>query len=635
MTQEGFKRKLAAILSADAVGYSRLMAEDEAATVKTIASYREIMVFLIKQHRGRVVDSPGDNLLAEFASVVDAVQCAVAVQNEFQTRNAELDKNRRMEFRIGINLGDVIDEKDRIYGDGVNVAARLEALAEPGGICVSKTAFDQIETKLPFVYEYLGEQSVKNIPKPVGAYRVLMQPRVTVAGEQESKKTAHKRRITIIGGVVALILVAAVVGIWQFYMQRPSLKPASIEKMAFPLPDKPSIAVLPFTNMSGDPEQEYFCDGITEDLITDLSKITNLFVIARNSAFTYKGRAIKLSQVAEDLGVRYILEGSVRRHDNQVRINAQLIDALTGGHLWAERYDNNMINVFELQDIVNKKIVTALAVKLTAADEGHLLSKDTLNIEAYDIFLKGMSHYRNGTIDDIKLSISYLEKSIELDPNYSKAYAALAAVYMRVYSFGGESLVSGINEYKPRLRAEELIQLSMKHPTSLSFQIAAVIQIEKRMYDSAIDYAKQSIDLSPNDPESYYALAYCLAYAGKAEESLNYIDKAMRFDPYFPPNYLYVRGIAFFTAEKYREAAASFERLLIRNPDFTLAMPFLIASYSYLDKVNKAKEVVNSYSARYSMEPIFLLGTFQIYTPFKESKDLDRVVKGFQKAIKD
>lgn len=341
MTNEGFKRKLTTIFSADAVGYSRLMAENEAATVKTIATYREIMSSLIKKHRGRVVDSPGDNVLAEFSSVVDAVQCAVAVQYEFQARNAELAQNRRMEFRIGINLGDVIDEKDRIYGDGVNVAARLEALADPGGICVSTTAFDQIETKLPLGYEYLGEQSVKNIPKPVGAYRVLMKPRVTVAGEVENEKPAIVWQIPVLVGVIAVIVIGVAVGIWYFFM-RPTqftIEIASEEKMVFPLPDKPSLAVLPFVNLSDDQEQGYLAGGLTEIIITTLSKIPELFVIARNSTSPYKGKVVEVHQVAEDLGVHYVLQGSVQRSGKRLRVTAQLIDALKGHYIWSEKYD--------------------------------------------------------------------------------------------------------------------------------------------------------------------------------------------------------------------------------------------------------------------------------------------------------
>jgi len=393
MTQDGFKRKLTAILSADAVGYSRLMAEDEAATVKTIASYREIMASLIKQHRGRVVDSPGDNLLAEFPSVVDAVQCAVAVQNEFQTRNAELAENRRMDFRIGINLGDVIDEEDRIYGDGVNVAARLEALAEPGGICVSKTAFDQIETKLPFGYEYLGEQPVKNIPKPVGAYRVLMQPRVTVARESEKEKPTLSRRKPYLIGASALILLSIAVGIWQFYARRPVIEPASVEKMAYPLPEKPSIAVLPFDNLSGDPKQDYLADGISENIITALSYIPQMFVIARNSSFTYKGKPVKIQQVSEELGVRYILEGSVLKSRDKIRITAQLIDALTGGHIWSERYEREIEDIFNLLDKITLATVVALQVKLTDGEQARMWFGSTRNFEAWGYVVKGMGFF--------------------------------------------------------------------------------------------------------------------------------------------------------------------------------------------------------------------------------------------------
>jgi adenylate cyclase len=384
MTQEGFKRKLTAILSADVAGYSRLMADDEAATVKTLATYREVMASLIKQHRGRVVDSPGDNVLAEFPSVVDAVQCAVAVQKEFQSRNAALPENRRMEFRIGINLGDVIEEEDRIYGDGVNIAARLESLADPGGICVSKTAFDHIETKLPLGYEYLGEQELKNIPKPVGVYKVVMEPRVTVADRIEKKKALPiwRRKAILSGGVALIVLIIAAV-IWNFYFRLPPIEPASVERMAFPLPEKPSIAVLPFVNMSGDPGQEYFSDGLSEEIITALSKTSQMFVIARNSTFSYKGKQVKVQQVAEELGVRYVLEGSVRKSEDRLRITAQLIDAITGRHLWAERYDRDLKDIFALQDEITLKILNALRLKLTDGVYASVTEKGTNNLEAY------------------------------------------------------------------------------------------------------------------------------------------------------------------------------------------------------------------------------------------------------------
>ena len=367
MAQEGFKRKLTAILSADVEGYSRLMGENEEATVRTLTTYREVLSTLIQQHNGKVLDSPGDNLLAEFVSVVDAVQCAVAVQKEIQARNVEMPESRRMEFRIGINLGDVIEEEERIYGDGVNIAARLEGLAKPGGICISKTAFDHIESKLPYGYEYLGDQTVKNIAKPVGAYQVVMEPRVTIVGKPEDEKSAKVRRMPILIGAVAVLVLAFAVGIWQFYMRRPTIEPASVDKMALPLPDKPSIAVLPFDNLSGDSEQEYFSDGITNDIITDLSKFRDLFVVARNSTFTYKNKPTKVQEVSRELGVRYVLEGGVQKAGDRVRINVQLIDATTGQHLWAERFDRSIDDIFAVQDEITEKIVAAVYIKVDLA----------------------------------------------------------------------------------------------------------------------------------------------------------------------------------------------------------------------------------------------------------------------------
>ncbi|NIS71775.1 MAG: adenylate/guanylate cyclase domain-containing protein [Proteobacteria bacterium] len=434
MTAQGVKRKLSAILSADVEGYSRLMAQDEVATVQTLTAYREAMTSLIQQHRGRVVDSPGDNLLAEFSSVVDAVQCAVSVQKEFQARNAELPEERRMEFRIGINLGDVIEEEDRIYGDGVNIAARLEALADPGGICVSKTAFDHIETKLPLGYEYLGDQTVKNIPKPVGAYRVVMEPRVTVVGKEEEKKPSFFRgRRAILAGVIAAVVVVIAVVVWRFYLTptQPTVEPASVDKMVFPLPDKPSIAVLPFTNLSGDPEQEYFSDGITEEIITALSRVPKLFVIARNSTFTYKGKPVKVKQVAEELGVRYVLEGGVRKAGDKVRITAQLIDATKGHHLWADRYDRELKDVFALQDEITLKILTAMQVKLTEGEQARATAKGTNNLEAYLKILQANEYiFHRLNIESNALGRQLAEGAIALDPEYASAYFALGRAHV-------------------------------------------------------------------------------------------------------------------------------------------------------------------------------------------------------------
>jgi len=342
MADESFKRKLAAILSADVEGYSRLMDDDEEATVRTLTAYRTAITDLVQQFRGRVVDSPGDNILADFTSVVDAVNCAVEIQRDLAERNAELPDNRKMQFRIGVNLGDVIDEDGRIYGDGVNIAARMESLAEAGGICISGRAHDQVENKLGLEYEDLGKHQVKNIARPIQVYRVLSYPGAAAHRVVQAKTNLGRRWRKIGLSVAVVVLVVAALGIWQFYMRRPTVEPASVEKMAFPLPEKPSIAVLPFDNMSGDPEQDYIADGFTENIITGLSQIPAMFVIARNSVFTYKGKPVKVKQVSEELGVKYVLEGSIQKVGDRLRVNAQLIDALEGHHLWAERHDRDL-----------------------------------------------------------------------------------------------------------------------------------------------------------------------------------------------------------------------------------------------------------------------------------------------------
>jgi TolB-like protein/class 3 adenylate cyclase len=331
MADEGFKRKLAAILSADVIGYSRLMRDDEEATVRDIAAHRVLISDIIQQHNGRVVDSPGDNILAEFASVVDAVNAAIKIQQEIKRSNADTSPDRRMEFRIGINLGDVIEEEQRIYGDGVNIAARVEGLAAAGGISISGTVYEHIKDKLSLGYHYLGEQDVKNISEPVRVYRLLTGPEDAGKLIGAEKRSSKSRWLWVAAAAVLVVVVG--LGIRQFYMRRPAVEPASVEKMAYPLPDKPSIAVLPFDNMSGDPEQEFFSDGLVEEIITALSSVPELFVIARNSTFIYKGKPVKVQQISEELGVQYVLEGSVRKSGEKVRITAQLIDALKGHHL--------------------------------------------------------------------------------------------------------------------------------------------------------------------------------------------------------------------------------------------------------------------------------------------------------------
>ena len=635
MAAEVVKRKVTAILSADVKGYSRLMEEDEATTVQTLKARRELMTSFIEQHRGRVVDSPGDNLLAEFASVVEAVDCAVKIQEELKAKNAELPENGRMEFRIGVHLGDIIEDEERIYGDGVNIAARIEGMAEAGGICVSRTAYDSVKNKLNLGYEYLGEHTVKNISEPVQVYRVLTEPEAvgSIVYKHRRDDPRHKRRSTIIA-LVFLIVGLGVFAIWNFYLSSTSIEPASVEKMAFPLPDKPSIAVLPFDNLSGDAEQEYFADGMTDDLITDLSKVGGLFVIARNSMFTYKGKPVMVKQVAEELGVRYVLEGSVRRAGKQVRINAQLIDATTGGHLWAERYDGKMDDVFALQDRITRKIVGALAVKLTASEEKQATRKETDSAEAYDAFLKGWAHYRRSNPDDYVQAISYFEEAVKQDPNYSRAHAALAGVYWRSAWFGWY-LRLGIVYSEAREKANQHLQEAMKDPTPLAHNVASRMHAAESRHQEAITEATRAIVLDANDPDGYEAMASALTLAGSPAEGADSIKKAMRLNPHYPHVYLVALGLAQFGMERFDEAATSLEQFTRLKPDTDFGFLFLAATYGHLGREQEARSAIETFNgvrAKSGWTRPLNLQSINLGWGFKERTDLERLRDGLRKA---
>ncbi|MGE0684080.1 MAG: adenylate/guanylate cyclase domain-containing protein [Candidatus Binatia bacterium] len=509
------QRKLAAIFSADVKGYSRLMGEDEVATIRTLTAYRETMTTLIRQHRGRVVDSPGDNMLAEFGSVVDAVQSAVAIQNELQTRNATLSDSRKMEFRIGINVGDIIVEGERIYGDGVNIAARLESLAEPGGICVSSVVYDQVENKLADLnlrYEHLGEQIVKNIAKPVTAYRISIEPQTPTPSLSSSPSPVRPFASSSLTSHFSVLTAL----------------------------DKPSIAVLPFTNLSGDAEQEYFSDGITEDLLTDLSKLSGLFVISRNSVFLYKGKAVKPEQIGKELGARYMLEGSVRKAANRVRVTAQLIDTSTGYHLWAERYDRELEDIFAVQDEVTQKIVAALQITLTTGERSRLGRPPTTNLEAYEYFLRGLETFARRTPEANALARQMFERAIELDPRFAAAYARLGRVYMveRAFQWSDD----------PQLpeRAAALAQQAIALDDALpgAHQTLAYVYLLTRQFDLAIAEARQAVALDPNDADACVTLGEILSCAGEPQKAVDLVEKALRLDPHNPPSYLFSLGQA-------------------------------------------------------------------------------------------
>ncbi len=622
-----FKRKLTAVFSADVVGYSRLMGEDEAGTLRTLEIYKGVMSDLIRQHRGRVVDSPGDNVLAEFASVVDAVQCAVAVQKELQARNTELPENRRMQFRIGINLGDVIEEGERIYGDGVNIAARLEALADEGGICISKAAFDHIESKLPLGYEYLGEQTVKNIAKPVGAYKVLMEPRVTgLERRGPAKEVPVWRRKPVLAGAMAVLVVIIGAAVWNFYLRPPKIEPASVEKMAYPLPDKPSIAVLPFVNMSDDPKQEYFSDGLTEEIITALSKTPRVFVIARNSTFTYKGKPMRVKQVAEELGVRYVLEGSVRKSENHVRVTAQLIDALTGKHLWAERYDRDLKELFAIQDEITLEIIRALQVNLTEGEQARVIGRGTKDLQAY---LKAMEakeqFYRMDKQGSMKAKQLAIE-AIALDPNYAAPYSVLSSAHLLDLWFD----FSESPKESMRLAVEAAQKALALDPSDPRTHVGWVnLYIMQREYDKAIASAERAVALNPGGSRALGVLAMAVSYSCRFDEAVTLYEQALRLDPF--PSSIGLRnlGIAYRCVGRYEESVKQLKKAIELSPNDLFAHLSLAITYIKLGRDEEARAEATEILR---IHPKFSLNYYEKVNPLKCQAVLEDNIACLRKA---
>ena len=587
MNTQEVKRKLTVILSADVKGYGRLMGEDEEWTVHTLNTYKDMMRGLIQQHRGRIVDATGDNVLAEFASVVDAVQCAVEIQQVLRAKNALLPETRRMDFRIGVNLGDVIEEKDMLYGDGVNIAARLEGLAEAGGICISGSAYEQIENKLPLRYDYLGEHAVKNIAKPVRVYKAQIEPEVAPS--------------------------------------RPPVEVTSREKMAFPMPDKPSIAVLPFVNMSRDPEQEFFSDGITEEIITALSKVPNLFVIARNSTFTYKGKPVKVKQVSEELGVRCVLEGSVQKSGDRVRITAQLIDALSGHHLWAERYDRDLKDIFALQDEITMKVITALQVELTAGEMVGMIAKGTKNIDAFIKYLQAYELIDSARKEGNAHARKILEEAIALDPEYSRLYMGLAMTHTYDVWYGTtESTEQSL------ARAFELAQkaISLDDSNAAAYCVLANVYAMKKQYDKAIAECERAVSLDPNSAENIMRSGMVLNWAGRAEEAIPYLQNAIRLNPLPPAIYFVQLANSYRDLGQYEKAIEACKKALQREPNTQFAYIHMAVSYIRLGQEKEARAAA---AEILRINPKFSLERYAKILPFPQPI-ADLVINDLRKA---
>ena len=548
MASDQVKRKLAAILAADIVGYSRLMGADEEGTLSRLKALRiQLIDPKNKQHRGRVVKTTGDGILIEFPSVVDAVRCAIEVQQGMLERNSGVPQDHRIEFRIGINLGDIIVEGKDIHGDGVNIAARLEGLAEPGGICISQTVLNHTSGKIAFNVEDAGEQALKNIVQPIHVYRIVVDP---------SGRSA---------------------------MSRP-------QEPALALPDKPSIAVLPFQNMSGDPEQEYFTDGIVEDITTALSQMRWLFVIARNSSFTYKGRAVDVKQVGRELGVRYVLEGSVRKAANRLRITGQLIDTSSGVHLWANRFDGGLEDIFELQDHVTSSVIGAIAPKLEQAEIERAKRKPTESLDAYDYYLRGMAGIYHWTKEGVSEALGLFYKAIELDPGFASAYGMAAWCYFWRKANGW--MTDHEQEIAETARlAGKGAELGKDDAVALSFGGLAFGYVAGDL-EGGIALIDRALALNPNLAAAWSASGCLRVFRGDLDMAIEHLARAMRLSP-LDPLMFFRQGytaLAHFLAGRYDEAWPLAERALREQPYYLSVIRIAAVSNAFAGRLEEARK---------------------------------------------
>src|SRR5271157_5710156 len=547
-------RKLAAILAADVVGFSRLAGADEDRTLARLRALRSDLIDpTIAVHHGRVVKRTGDGALVEFRSVVDAVRCAIEVQRGMIERNAGVPAERRIEFRIGIHIGDVVEESDGdLMGDGVNIAARLEGIAAPGSVCLSEDAYRQVKARLDLQVSDLGATRLKNIADPMRVYslQVGLPSQAKPSPPVEAKSE-------------------------EMHPARPAPR------------DKPSIAVLPFANMSDDPSQEYFADGISEDIITALSKLSQLFVIARNSSFTFKGKNVLVAEVARSLGVGHVLEGSVRKSGSRVRITAQLIDASTGGHVWAERFDRDLTDIFAVQDDVTAKIVSALSLNLNPGDLQRVAGPRTDNIEAYDCYLRGRALWQRSAREPNAQARVLLERAVELDPKFASAHALLSIVHN--FDYINEWSASP-SESRECSRASALRAVSLDDADPLAHTAMVDAHLWDRHHDDALREANRALALGPNYPGVHGVLGLVLHYSGRSEEALGCFDRALALDPFFPDMYVQFQAQAVYQLGRYPEAAALLKRRILRNPDTDTSRVCLAAAYGQMGQFEEARE---------------------------------------------
>jgi adenylate cyclase len=601
------ERRLAAILATDVVGYSRLMGADEAGTLNALKTHRkELLDPKAAQYGGRTIKLMGDGTLMEFPSVVDAVAFAVEVQCALGERAAGVPEDRRIVYRIGINIGDVIVEGDDIYGDGVNVAARLEGLAEPGGICLAGNVFEQVKEKLDLTFEHLGAREVKNIVEPVTIYRVALDEKAAALVTPVVRAEARPaRRPWPIAAALAVVLLLATGGAlwwqpWKAEVAPVAEVPATVSPAtpaatptaaptAAPQTAKPSLAVLPFANFSDDSAQEYFADGMTEDLITDLSKISNLTVISRTSTSGYKGRKINIREVGEALGVNYVIEGSVRKVGDQVRINAQLIDATTGGNLWAERYDGNLNDIFALQDKVLGKIVGSLALTLSEKERRRLAYRGTDSVVAHDLYLKGLFEESKFAREANAEAVRLYEQVLSIDPNYALPYTRMSNI-LQLNADNGWSDDVQADLTKAVELAEKAAALDPQNPyIHWSLGRAVTRFMTPEALKRGIESLQRAIELDPNYADAYAWLSILYVAEGRAGDGLRSVETAMRLNPTYPFWYLFMRGITRYVVEDYQPAIADFEAAATRSPTALFVRSWLAASYAQAGQIEDAE----------------------------------------------
>jgi adenylate cyclase len=622
------KRRLSAILNADVKGYSRLMGDDELATIRDLEICFALMSEIIGKYRGRIVDSPGDNVLAEFPSVVDGVEAAVEIQRELKTKNDAVPEDRRMDFRIGINLGDVVEKGEQIYGDGVNIAARIESLADPGGICISRTAFDQVKNKLILRYEYLGEHAVKNIAEPVRLYRVLMDPEAagSVNVREKPQPVQWRRKVPVAATV--LLLTVGGFALWNHSLRIAPRDTALLRKPVSPLPDKPSIAVLPFTNISGDPEQDYLGDGITENLISAMSQNSEMFIISRNSMFNYKGTMADVKQVSEELGVQYVLKGSVQKSGDRIRVTAQLVDGTTGQHLWSERYDRDLKDLFRIQDEITRRIAVGLQVELTHGERTRSYMT-TLNLEAWEHTVKGNAFFTRFTREGNARAREHFGWAVEFDPEYAFAWSLMAWTHFIDFWFEFSEDRESID------RAYELAKKALVLDDTIpnTHSLIGFIHLVRRQHEKAVSAGERALALGPSDATSLMLQAQTMCYTGRIEESIALAKKAVRLSPHIPAWYLLVLGLTSYMAEEYEEALAAYAQLLEHSQKGEIpalwAHVALTSVNVALGRNGKAEQHAEEVLA---IKPDFSLEWVHRVMPFKDPKHLERTLVSLRQA---